>query len=482
MIFQTEIKGGGTTPAVQKYKVTVIDYDGTVITEQLVDSGSTFTLPAAPTTHSRLTFQGWVSPVPVSNGQITVDNQDIVVGASYKTVTGKTEFDITLTTASGLTFTCNMSGNKDWGDGTTDSLTSHTYATAGDYTIVCDGNTIPYGVFGQSWSAINYTCKEIRIGNSVEVQSSAFQVCQGLKAIVIPDSSAMGSSMCDSCYNLNAVVLPYGIGNPGDYCFSGCQNMNYIVLPYGLTYIGYQFLHGCVRLETICIPSTVTNFGEGAFQDCRSVNKIIIPTGTISIPQFMLESCYSLEEIIIPNTVTSIGGAVTRACRSLKTITYPSSVTSIGNQQTNNSGVQTIIMSPTSSITFADNVFDESPCLTNITMPLTTEIPNNFAVYSPIKSVVIPNGVTTIGTQAYMGATPSVISFPASVSLIKAWCIGGASLTEMDFSNHTSVPTIEADAFFELNSTLKIKVPSALYNSWIAATNWSAYANYIEAV
>lgn len=54
------------------------------------------------------------------------------------------------------------------------------------------------------------------------------------------------------------------------------------------------------------------------------------------------------------------------------------------------------------------------------------------------------------------------------------------SLIKYDFSKHTSVPTLTyTSAFTDINSICKIIVPDSLYDSWIAASDWSTYANYI---
>jgi hypothetical protein len=48
-----------------------------------------------------------------------------------------------------------------------------------------------------------------------------------------------------------------------------------------------------------------------------------------------------------------------------------------------------------------------------------------------------------------------------------------------DFSHHTAVPTLaNTNAFNGIPDDCKIIVPDALYDEWIAATNWSAYATY----
>ena len=53
------------------------------------------------------------------------------------------------------------------------------------------------------------------------------------------------------------------------------------------------------------------------------------------------------------------------------------------------------------------------------------------------------------------------------------------ALELVDFSEATAVPSITANTFSDTNSTFKIVVPDALYNNWIAATNWSALSAQI---
>lgn len=51
---------------------------------------------------------------------------------------------------------------------------------------------------------------------------------------------------------------------------------------------------------------------------------------------------------------------------------------------------------------------------------------------------------------------------------------GCTSLELLDLSNCISVPTlINTSTFTNVPTTCEIRVPSALYNSWITATNWS---------
>ena len=57
---------------------------------------------------------------------------------------------------------------------------------------------------------------------------------------------------------------------------------------------------------------------------------------------------------------------------------------------------------------------------------------------------------------------------------------GCTALEFIDFSQASAVPTLSAtNAFNNTNSTFKIVVPDALYDTWVAASNWSTFASHI---
>jgi hypothetical protein len=68
-----------------------------------------------------------------------------------------------------------------------------------------------------------------------------------------------------------------------------------------------------------------------------------------------------------------------------------------------------------------------------------------------------------------------------NVSSIQAHAFGGNFFAVLyNFSQCTSVPTLGGtSAFTSIPSDCKIVVPDALYDEWIAATNWSSYASNI---
>ena len=93
---------------------------------------------------------------------------------------------------------------------------------------------------------------------------------------------------------------------------------------------------------------------------------------------------------------------------------------------------------------------------------LTTVGNGSFGYCYSLKKIIIPSNVTAIASRAFY------------------YCRG---IIEYDFSQCTSIPTLSStDAFYEINPICKIKVPSALYETWITSVRWSTFADYIEAV
>ena len=186
----------------------------------------------------------------------------------------------------------------------------------------------------------------------------------------------------------------------------------------GVTSIGNSTFQNCYSLTSITIPDGVTSIGGGALRECYSLASITIPDGVISIGKSAFYNCYSLASITIPDGVTSIDSGALRECYSLTSITIPDGVTSIGD--------------------------------------------STFRICYSLTSITIPDGVTSIDSYAFQN------------------CSG---VRYYDFTRHTAVPTLSStNAFTGIAADCEIRVPAALYDEWIAATNWLTYADKIVGV
>jgi len=360
-----------------KNHIQVLDYDGSVIQETYLDTGDEFALPAGPV-HENLTFQGWSSPIQIVNNKITVGRGDMAIGAVYTTKSGQNEFDIELTSVSGLTVTFKMNGTKDWGDGTTDTSTSHTYSKVGKYTIKCNGTQFTNissssGVFGQSQPSQNYTLKAIRLATVQTIPAYSFIQCFSTEYMTLSNTVTMIGQYCFQMnVSLKSIIIPSNVTTIGDYALGYNMSTPTVVLPYGLTHLGEQQFLYCTGLKYMYEPDTVTTVGAHLHQNA-----------------------YALESLHVPANLTALNTSYATNCYSLTKLKFPSTVTSVGESS------------------FA----------------------NDF------------------------------------------------SIIEYDFSEATQVPTLmTTDVFLGINATTKIKVPANLYDEWISSTNWSNFADYIEAV
>lgn len=158
--------------------------------------------------------------------------------------------------------------------------------------------------------------------------------------------------------------------------------------------------------------------GSYLFYNSNSIQKIKISPDSTMIGNVAFSNCYSLTDVTIPEGITVIGDSAFANCYTLASVIMPDSVTAIGNSA--------------------------------------------FQYCHSLVSVKIPSGVKTIGSRIFN-------------SNFGVRCY--------DFTKHTTVPTLSAtDAFGGIATDCEIRVPAALYDEWIAATNWATYANNIVAV
>lgn len=389
--------------------VKVIDYDGTVLLEKRGNNGDSFDLPSAPS-HEGLVFQEWSASCPITDGKVVIDNNNIMAGAVYTTASGQNEFDITLTKVTGLAVTLNMDGTKDWGDGTSDTNTTHTYTAYGDYTIKCDGTTMDVssdnGLFGQSLGTADYSCIKAKL-NNVQIIDYAFLECRSLSFVILP----------------HGVVSIY-------QCFENCSSLKSVVLPNGITNLGNYTLDACHSMHSLVVPSSVQRWGN-AFSNCYALKEIVVPKGISGA--VYLDACYGLNSIYIPQGVTTVGFGL---CRSLKNIFLPQSVNNI-----------------------ARGAFSQNYSLATINLP---------------------DGIRNITAEAFNACYLPKIVIPPEVKSVQANAFSSSAIIKYDFSQCTAVPTLSnKNAFSGINKIAKIIVPDSLYDEWIAAANWSTYADYI---
>ena len=196
-----------------------------------------------------------------------------------------------------------------------------------------------------------------------------------------------------------------------------------------------------VNATDLVVPSGFTQLGEHFFHACNKLVSCIIEPGISTIATHSFYGCTALTNLVIPNTVTTVNGYLCYGCTALTSIELPDSITILGT-----------------------NAFRGCTVLTDVKLPANLLELNNYTFMgcSSLTSVKIPSKVTQVGSHVFYDCT---------------------ALQEADFSELTAVPKLtNINAFNNVPTTCTIKVPKALYNEWIATTNWSTFADRIVAV
>ena len=299
--------------------------------------------------------------------------------------------------------------------------------------------------------------KKVEIAESVtSIGNCAFSGCSKLTSIDLPDTlTRIGDSAFYNCSSLTSIEIPEGVTSIEFRAFYNCRSLTNIEIPEGVTSIGIQAFSGCSKLTSIDLPEGVTSIGNSAFYNCRSLTSIEIPEGVTSIGQQAFYNCSSLTSIEIPEGVTSIGSYAFDNCSSLTSIEIPEGVTSIGSYAFDNCSSLTSIEIPEGVTSIGQSAFNGCSGLTSIEV----NDNNNYycdvdgVLYNKEKSIlikypegkedvtsyIIPEGVTSIGIQAFYGCS---------------------KLTSIDLPN--TLTSIGTSAFYNCSSLTSIEIPEGV--------------------
>lgn len=240
------------------------------------------------------------------------------------------------------------------------------------------------------------------------IGDSAFIYCCSLTAVTIPDSvTSIGDRAFSGCSGLTSVTIPDSVTNIGAYAFSGCSGLSSIVIPDSVTRIGTSAFSDCSSTicDTITFPGLklvdgwvveadrslsgdidlngIRGIGGTPFQYLSRITAVTLPNTMTSIGDCAFDGCSRLKSVTIPDSVTSIGDSAFGSCSSLTSATIPSSVTNIGHHAFYSSGL--------TSVTIPDSVMRIGEAA--------------FSCCRDLTSVTIGNGLTDIGEQAFRGCS-----------------------------------------------------------------------------
>ena len=242
----------------------------------------------------------------------------------------------------------------------------------------------------------------------------------GRSAYTVPDGvTSIGRHVFSGCRSLTEIVIPDSVTSIGSSAFEGCRSLTEIVIPDSVTSIGESAFYDCTSLAEIVIPDSVTSIGSSAFEGCTSLSKVKLSNNLTIIEERTFYDCTSLAEIVIPDSVTEIGKSAFSGCTSMKSITIGSGVEGVDYSFISLCrGLANINVSPNNkNYSSIDGVLFNK----DGTELLAYTGGNDRSEYT------IPDGVTTVCENAFLGCYIKTLTIPVSVIEI-----GGSAFENCD--------------------------------------------------
>lgn len=273
---------------------------------------------------------------------------------------------------------------------------------------------------------------------------------------------------------VGSVQLPSTLRSIGDYAFASMNALTAVDLPEGLEAIGMQAFGNDRLLTGVDLPSTLTVIGAKAFMGCSALTHVEIPSGVKTVSDSAFSGCTGVTSVIINEGVEVIGASAFTSLL-ITSLHIPASVTSIShdsfggcnelpffevdeaNQTYANSadGViytkdfTTVVRAPAGfagghdidprCTAIAENAFEYCYGLTAVTIPEGVEsIGFNAFAYTSITSVTVPESVTSLDMQIFYDCEQlTEVHILANVEAPSTYMLYGCTaLTEVDLGTH----------------------------------------------
>ena len=241
-----------------------------------------------------------------------------------------------------------------------------------------------------------------------KMQSGVFRGCSKLLRIDVDNTSTSYKSIDGVLYTSDMELYAYPTGKEGSsytletgtksiwsYAFSGAS-IESIVLPHTVTEIGQGAFNGA-KLKSVELPDSVTTVGEGVFSSCKELVSAKLSQNLKSLSYNMFNNCPKLNTVYIGDNTFNIEGRAFYACESLTDVSMPQNLKNLG-----------------------ESAFSYCTSLERLELPTgISAIPSGAFSSSGIKSLVIPDSVTTITGGAFYGCSKlESLTIPGSVNSI----------------------------------------------------------------
>lgn len=310
------------------------------------------------------------------------------------------------------------------------------------------------GVYPEYYYIPN-SLKEVAV--TKRVYDNNFENAKQIQKIVIKESAestCIPYAFAKNCQELKEIIIENSdkITKIFDGALEGCYALEGFTIPKNVTEIGYRAFALC-RFNSIEIPDKVEIIGDYAFFKCNNIKSVVIPDSIKSIGEYAFKGCSNLENVKMPSTYYTIGEGVFDETKY--TGTEDDFVITEDGVLTKYRGTDAEIVVP-EGVTQIGTAFSENTTITSIILPdsLLYIEENAFSGCSALTKIVLPDSLEYISKNSFSGCSSlTEINLPDGLLTIPENAFNGcSSLPELTIPD--TVLTIESDAF---NGCCKIK-------------------------
>ena len=313
-------------------------------------------------------------------------------------------------------------------------------------------------------------------------QSGTFFNCQKLESIdfnnaplkLMNESTFRG---CNKLYNID--LSSTKLEEVPTYCFYDCSNLQSIILPASLKTIGNVAFYGCYKVRNIDLSTTSLTKIESWFSNTDSLRTVKLPNTVTEIGENAFYNS-PIEEINFPAALITIGDGAFYG-NQLKIIDLSATkFNTINNWFAGNKKLRTVKL-PETVTSLGEGAFDNC-YIEKINFPSTlTTIGERSLRYCRIDTLRLPAAITEIGQNAFYYAKFDCVEIPNSVTKINSGAFYNAEIRgSLHITPNASLTWGDGNAPFNCYGNEYVQGENGSYNRYwhLPDVYWNSAAEF----